>query len=95
MDPGDILTLNYVFNSGLEEDLANLLAARSLIYIKLIQKEEMLPGPSDASHSEDEVVIYKKIAPVLSLRSLMREFDTDLTGLPECDNVFKGLNCCL
>jgi len=81
MGPGDILTLNYAFNSGLEEDLANLLAARSLIYIKLIQKEEMIPGPSDASHSEDEVVINKKVAPVLSLRSLLREFYPPLAWL--------------
>ena len=41
MDLGDILTLNYAFNSGLEEDFINLLVARSFIYIKLIQKEEM------------------------------------------------------
>jgi len=61
MGPGDILTLYYSFTSGLDENWANLLAARSLIYIKLLQKDEMLPGPSDAPHSEDEALVNKLI----------------------------------
>jgi hypothetical protein len=61
MGPGDILTLYYSFTSGLDENWANLLAARSLIYIKLLKKDEMLPGPSNAPHSEDEALINKLV----------------------------------
>lgn len=61
MGPGDILTLYYSFTSGPDENWANLLAARSLIYIKLLQKDEMLPGPSDAPHSEDEALINRLV----------------------------------
>jgi hypothetical protein len=76
MGPGDILTLNYAFNSGIEEDLSNLLAARSLIYIKLIQKEEMLPGISDAPHSEDEVEINRLV---------------DRLGFEDCRLIFEKI----
>jgi hypothetical protein len=46
MGPGDILTLHYVFHNNVKEETADLLAARSLIFIKLIEKEELLPGKS-------------------------------------------------
>jgi hypothetical protein len=55
MGPGDILTLHYIFHHKLRENVARLLAARSLIYIKLIEKQELVPGQSDAPHSEDMV----------------------------------------
>jgi hypothetical protein len=61
MGPGDILTLHYAFHGGLDEELANRLAARSLIYIKLIQKTELLPGESEAPHSEDEVTVNRLV----------------------------------
>ncbi len=61
MGPGDILTLHYALHGGLREDLADLLAARSLIYIKLLQKDEMLPVDSDAPHSEDEVRVNRVV----------------------------------
>jgi hypothetical protein len=54
MGPGDILTLYYALNSTIKKDLADLLAARSLIYIKLIRKQEMIPCGSEAPHSRDE-----------------------------------------
>jgi hypothetical protein len=54
MGPGDILSLYYALNSTIKKDLADLLAARSLIYIKLIQKQEMIPHGSEAPHSQDE-----------------------------------------
>jgi hypothetical protein len=57
LGPGDILTLHYAFDNKLPEVSARLLAARSLIYIKLINKEELLPGESEAPHSEDEVMV--------------------------------------
>jgi hypothetical protein len=61
MGPGDVLTLRYALHRGLPEDLADLLAARSLIYIKLLQKDELLPGDSDAPHSEDEVRVNRVV----------------------------------
>lgn len=61
MGPGDILTLNYAIHKGLKEDLANLLAARSLIYIKLIKKEELLPETSATPHIEDEIEVNRLV----------------------------------
>ena len=55
MGPGDILTLYYALNLPLKQTLAELLAARSLIYTQLIQTEEMLPDRSNPTpHSQDE-----------------------------------------
>jgi len=54
MGPGDILTLYYALNSTIKKNLADLLAARSLIYIQLIQKQEIIPQGSDTPHSRDE-----------------------------------------
>jgi hypothetical protein len=53
--PGDILTLRYALNRHPSQALADLLAARSLIFIKLIETEELLPGASLAPHAEDEI----------------------------------------
>lgn len=74
MGPGDILTLHYALHGGLREDLADLLAARSLIYIKLLQKDEMLPVDSDAPHSEDEVRV-NRVVDSLSLEDCRVLFD--------------------
>jgi hypothetical protein len=53
-----------------------LLAARSLIYIKLLQKDELLPGPggSDAPHSEDEVSV-NRVVDRLSIEDCRALFD--------------------
>jgi hypothetical protein len=61
MGPGDILTLHYALHGRLAETRENLLAARSLIYIKLLQKDELMPGKSDAPHSEDEVRVNRVV----------------------------------
>ncbi|MBW1675407.1 MAG: hypothetical protein JRF30_01160 [Deltaproteobacteria bacterium] len=74
MGPGDILTLRYALHGGLPEDLADLLAARSLIYIKLLQKDELLPGDSDAPHSEDEVRV-NRVVDSLNLEDCQVLFD--------------------
>jgi hypothetical protein len=55
--PGNVLTLLYMYHSTINADLARLLAARSLIYVKLIQKDELLPGKSSFPHTEDETKI--------------------------------------
>ena len=61
MGPGDILTLHYVFHNNVKEEMADLLAARSLIYIKLINKEELLPGKSGTPHVEDEIEVNRLV----------------------------------
>ena len=77
MGPGDILTLHYGMNSALEERRADLLAARSLIYIKLIRKSEMLPGPvSQAPHCRDEVAVNKLV---------------DSLGYEDCKSLFMKI----
>jgi len=57
LGPGDVLSLHYALHGGAPKDVASLLAARSLIYIKLVQKDELLPGVSEAPHSEDMVKV--------------------------------------
>jgi hypothetical protein len=61
MGPGDILTLHYALGSRITDHRADLLAARSLIYVKLIQKEERVPGPSEAPHAEDEAPVNRLV----------------------------------
>ena len=54
MGPGDILTLYYSMGLPIKEELANVLAAKSLIYTKLIQTEERLPDQSDPAPNSSE-----------------------------------------
>ena len=74
LGPGDVLTLYYALHGRVPNDLAHLLAARSLIYIKLLQKEELIPGASDAPHSED-IVRVNRIVDSLSLEDCRVLFD--------------------
>ena len=57
MGPGDVLTLHYALHRPFSSERADLLAARSLIYIKLIEKSELVPADSDAPHSKDEFLV--------------------------------------
>lgn len=53
--PGDILTLRYIFGARENEELESLLSARALIYIMLIEKEEMFPTENQPTpHLLDE-----------------------------------------
>jgi hypothetical protein len=61
MGPGDILTLLYALHNNANEEKADLLAARSLIYIKLIEKEELFPGKSGTPHIEDEIKVNRMV----------------------------------
>ncbi|PMP95088.1 MAG: hypothetical protein C0169_05765 [Thermodesulfobacterium geofontis] len=45
--PGELLTLRYILKRKENSQIENLLAARSLIYIKIIPKEELMPSPKD------------------------------------------------
>lgn len=54
--PGDILTEHYIFRKRKNEDFENLQAARSLIYIQILEKEEMTPsGTEKTPHIKDEI----------------------------------------
>lgn len=59
LGPGDLLTLSHIFTGGLSGESEELLAARSLIYIKLLQKDEMAPGNDPAPHLHNEITAYR------------------------------------
>jgi hypothetical protein len=52
--PGEILTLIYAFRPERRDSRTDLLAARNLIYVKILEKAELI-GPEGATpHAEDE-----------------------------------------
>jgi hypothetical protein len=53
--PGDILTLHYVFHPETQDPGMDLLAARSLIYSKLLEKEEMVDSSHPHPHTKNEI----------------------------------------
>lgn len=55
LSPGDILTLRYALGKRQDQALENLLAARSLIYIKLISQDEIPSTHSQFPHTEEEI----------------------------------------
>ncbi len=67
LGPGDLLTLRYVFRPNWNGKDADVLAAKSLIYVKLLEKKEMVPGRGETPHLEDEAKAW------LAVRSLTYE----------------------
>ncbi|AIH03479.1 hypothetical protein [Thermodesulfobacterium commune] len=60
--PGELLTLRYIFNRKENPKTENLLAARSLVYIKIIPKEELLPHEENPfPHLKEELHAIKLI----------------------------------
>ncbi|TVQ97899.1 MAG: hypothetical protein EA399_11755 [Desulfovibrionales bacterium] len=57
MGPGDLLTLHFVFHPDMDHDRTDLLAARSLIAIQLVTKEELIPAPNRYPQSEDDATV--------------------------------------
>lgn len=59
MGPGDLLTLHFVFHPDADQnqEKSALLAARSLIAIRLVAKEELAPGPTLYPQSEDDAKV--------------------------------------
>jgi hypothetical protein len=53
--PGDLLTLLYVFHPNLDGARHALLAARALIYNKVVVKEEQVPEKTAYPHTLDEI----------------------------------------
>jgi hypothetical protein len=77
MGPGDILTLYYALNLPIKQDVANLLAARSLIYTQLIETQEMLPDPNDMTpHTSDEARVNRLV---------------DRLGFEDCKTIYSEI----
>jgi hypothetical protein len=53
--PGDLLTLLYIFHPHQDRDHHTLLAARALIYNKVVVKEELVPDKAAYPHTMDEI----------------------------------------
>ncbi|MGD2024381.1 MAG: hypothetical protein PVH42_08630 [Desulfobacterales bacterium] len=72
--PGDLLTLLYIFNSSITQPQREaLLAARSLIYSKIIQKEESSQDVNLYPHLRDELACIQ-MARRLSIDDCQRLF---------------------
>lgn len=52
--PGDRLTIHYLFKHRLPPDYMDLLCARTLVFTKIVQKEEYPEGQSAFPHLRDE-----------------------------------------
>jgi len=61
LGPGDILTLLYVFHPDIQGERLDLLAARSLVYVKLLEKEEMTEEAGPYPHTRNEVETIEKV----------------------------------
>lgn len=61
LGPGDLLTLRFIFHRQPNEALNNLQAARSLVYIKLIATEELVPDAFAAPHAADEIKVNRLV----------------------------------
>lgn len=59
--PGDILTLYYVFHPQTKSRLLDILALRSLIYSKLLEKEEIADSTEPFPHTRNELETIKKV----------------------------------
>jgi hypothetical protein len=57
--PGDLLTLYHIFQTPLSPEKENLLAAKSLIHIQLLNKNEIPPGPDPTPHLTDEIRAFR------------------------------------
>jgi hypothetical protein len=55
LGPGDRLTLLYLFHPQIRGVHVDLLAAQSLVFIKLLEKEEIQEGNHPYPHTQDEV----------------------------------------
>ena len=55
LGPGDLLTLLYTCRPAYQGDAAPLLAARSLIYIKILEKGEIPAGDTPYPHTRNEI----------------------------------------
>jgi hypothetical protein len=54
-NPGDELTLSYIFGKTMLQEREDLLCAQSLIYAKLVRKDEARPDDTAFPHTRDDV----------------------------------------
>jgi hypothetical protein len=59
--PGDILTLLYMHHPRFSKREADLLAARCIVFIKLLQKEELEDAPGVYPHIHDEAATLRTV----------------------------------
>ena len=74
--PGDILTLRYVFHSGADSPELRLLSARSLLYSKLLEKEEILDAAEPHPHTRNEIETIRKV---------------DSLTMEDCETIFPAI----
>lgn len=73
MGPGDLLTLLYSFRPNYQGERADLLAARNLIHVKIIAKEEIIEDGDRFPHTRDQIDS-NSLVEGLSYRSCQRLF---------------------
>jgi len=59
--PGDLLTLLFTFRPGYDGERADLLAARSLIHVKILRKEELPESDEAFPHTREEIETKKLV----------------------------------
>jgi hypothetical protein len=82
MGPGDLLTLYHIFKTPLSPEKENLLAARSLIHIQLLDKTEKAPGADPTPHLTDEIRAVRLSSP-LSLEDCANLYPKVRKAAPE------------
>ncbi len=55
LGPGDVLTLQYVYDPRTKDARMDLFAARSLVFVQLLEKGEMARGTEPFPHTRNEV----------------------------------------
>jgi hypothetical protein len=90
LGPGDLLTLMLTARPGLQETTIDLLAARSLIYNRILHHEEMTPGEDPYPHSRDEVAAGRLVDQLgyEDCRELYRQVKA--TPRPEARRLVRG-----
>jgi hypothetical protein len=83
MGPGDTLTVASTFKPGFDGPAADLMAAQSLIHVKALYKEEIVPSQDNpAPHTMDEIEVNRMVSALTyddcrHLYELVRGLPTD------------------
>ncbi len=75
LPPGDLLTLHHIFRGEINSTLGRLLAARSLIYVSLLTKDELLPTDEEPTPHLAEEIRLKAFVDKLSYEACERLFE--------------------
>jgi hypothetical protein len=81
--PGDELTLLYMLRPDDDPTRADLLAARSLIHVKILGKEELEHGAEEYPHTTDEIECNRLVSD-LSVEQCQRLFE-EIRALPTAE----------